>query len=211
MPITIPPLPWSRDALSPYIGAETVEVHYEKHHRGYLKKLLEQKPGLSSWRELDEIVRDGKSDAFNNAAQFWNHCYYWRSLAAPDGRGNEPSDALASIIGDPTALREELRKTAARHFGSGWAWLALDDAGKVVVSTTHDAGNPLQQGQRPLLTVDLWEHAWYLDRRSDRDAYLGAVIDHLLNWHFVETNLAQLKELDGAKGTPTWSPQEGWR
>ncbi len=212
MPITIPPLPYPKDALAPYIGAETVEVHYEKHHRGYLKKLLAAKPDLASWRDLDAIVREGPKDlAFNNAAQFWNHCFYWRSLAAPDGRGNEPSMALRDTIGDPAVLRQQLKQAPSKHFGSGWAWLVLDDAGKTTVVTTHDAGNPLTDGKRPLLTVDLWEHAWYLDRRSEKDAYLEAVIDHLVNWHFVETNLTQLAELDGTKGMPEWSPQEGWR
>lgn len=211
MSITIPPLPWPKDALSPHISAETVEVHYEKHHRGYLEKLLKQKPTLSAWREVDEIVRGDKSEAYNNAAQFWNHSYYWRSLAVPDGHGAKPSEALKGLLGEPADVRERLREAAGKHFGSGWAWLALDGSGKVVVSTTHDAGNPLQVGHRPLLNIDLWEHAWYLDRRSDRDAYLGAVIDHLLNWDFVETNLEQLTKLAGSKNHPMWSPQEGWR
>ena len=209
--MTLPPLPWSKDALCPYISAETVDVHYEHHHRGYLKKLLTQRPALSTWRQVDEIIRGGTSDAFNNAAQFWNHSYYWRSLTAPVARGIEPSDAFTATLGNPAALRERLRETAAKHFGSGWAWLALDDAGTLVVTTTHDAGNPLEKGHLPLVAIDLWEHAWYLDRRSDRDAYLGAVIDHLVNWQFVEANLLQLQGLDSAKGTPAWSPHGGWR
>ena len=192
MDLRLPDLPYAKDALEPHLGAATVHEHYEKHHRGYLRKLariVEGKPEAE--RSLEDLVRTGEGDLFHNAAQLWNHDFYWRSLR-PGGGGRPVGVILERIeadLGGFAGFRERFAEAATGHFGSGWAWLAADGQGRLRVLATHDADNPLCQGLRPLLTVDVWEHAYYLDYRSERDRYVEAVLDHLLDWSFAVENL----------------------
>ncbi|MGH0030294.1 MAG: superoxide dismutase [Myxococcota bacterium] len=192
MKFTMTPLPYDVFALAPHIGSSTVEIHYGRHHRGYLEKLrraIGDKP--EGERPLEEIVRTAEGDVFNNAAQVYNHDFYWRSLR-PDG-GGEPHGPLRSAIEGAfrsvDAFKRELAEAANGEFGSGWAWLVLDRDGRLCVRSSSDAENPLQKGHTPLLTVDVWEHAYYLDYQNRRGEYVTAVLDHLLNWDFAVENL----------------------
>ena len=188
--IELPKLPWDEDALEPHISARTISFHYGKHHQGYVTKLngFIEEQGLSG--DLDELVRTTSGGVFNNAAQIWNHTFYWNSLH-PEG-GGDPTGALANAVessfGSIDAAKQALADAAKNHFGSGWAWL-VSDGGELSVVTTHDAGCPLTEGQTPLLTIDVWEHAYYLDRQNARPAYVDAVVEHLLNWEFAAANL----------------------
>jgi Fe-Mn family superoxide dismutase len=194
--ITFPALPYADDALTAAISARTIGFHYGKHHRTYfekLVKLIEDTPYANM--ELEDILRAtaGRNDAraiFDNAAQMWNHSFYWQGLKK--NGGGEPTGAvgerLRSSFGDPAAWRKELTDAAVNHFGSGWAWLILD-GGKIKVTSTHDGENPLIHGQRPLLTLDVWEHAYYLDYQNRRVDYIAALLDKLVNWDFVAANL----------------------
>ncbi len=187
-------LPFAQDALEPHISARTISYHYDKHHRGYLNKLEaalrdDERRSLS----LEEIIENSDGRVFNCAAQVWNHDFYWHSID-PTG-ASQPSAALGACIercfGTLDALKDALKATGAGEFGSGWAWLGFDpQASKLVVSSTTDAENPMLLGTVPLLTIDVWEHAYYLDRQNDRGAYLQAFLDHLLNWDFASANFA---------------------
>lgn len=187
------PLPYAKDALEPHVGARTLEFHYGKHHAAYLanlKKAVADKPEAE--RGLIELIRTSEGSLFNNAAQVWNHDFYWRSLKP--GGGGQPSGELGQRIdrdfGSFDAFAQRLLETAKGHFGSGWAWLVVDD-GRLRIVDTHDADNPLTRNQTPLLTIDVWEHAYYLDYQNARDRYLNAVIEHLLDWDFAAENLAE--------------------
>jgi len=192
MELKLRPLPYGYDALKPHISALTVETHYDKHHRGYVDKTnkaivggpLEGKPLL-------EIVLTSTGDLFNNAAQVWNHDFYWRSLS-PDG-GGQPgaavSGALSARFGSVEVFKKELASAAANEFGSGWAWLIKSRDGHLRVVATTDAENPLKAGHTPLITIDVWEHAYYLDFRNERAKYIAAYLDHLINWDFIGENL----------------------
>ena len=194
-PVALPSLPWPEAALQPYVTARTIGFHHGKHHRAYVDnavKLVKGTP-LAQLR-LDEIVRRtaGKRDQqgiFNNAAQAWNHAFYWNSLkpkaAAPTGQLLE---RLRLDLGGLAGAKQALVLAGATQFGSGWAWLVLD-GGKLKVTKTANADTPLTQGQIPLLTIDVWEHAYYLDYQNRRGDYLQAVVDHLLNWDFAAANL----------------------
>jgi Fe-Mn family superoxide dismutase len=195
MKFEIVKLPYPKNALEPHLGAETVELHYEKHHRGYLEKLRKQIEGKpEAERSLEDLVRTTSGGVFNNAAQVWNHDFYWQCLA-PDG-GGEPGGALLEKIrgafGSVDDFRREFAEAANGEFGSGWAWLVADGRGRLSVRNSSDAENPLQRDLVPLLTLDVWEHAYYLDYRNERARYVDAFLDHLLNWKFVEANLAAL-------------------
>lgn len=196
-PFTMKPLPYPDDALAPVIGPETVGFHYGKHHTTYLNtlnKLLANDPLAEM--ELTEIVTatHGKADKvqiFNNAAQVWNHDFYWQSLA-PEG-GGKPSSRIADLIrdsfGDYDTFRTAFANTGVTQFGSGWVWLCLE-GGKLTCKKTGNAENPLHMpGVKPLLTLDVWEHAYYLDYQNRRPDHLNATIDKLLNWDFAERNL----------------------
>lgn len=189
MPIILPPLPYPHDALAPAISAETLRFHHGKHHKGYVDKTNAAVAGTplepASLEELIAAARRRKDrKLFNNAAQAWNHGFYWQSLTPERTR---PSPALAEAIardfGGHDALVEELAGQGAEHFASGWVWLALEDD-KLAVIQTHDAETLADQSALPLLVIDLWEHAYYLDRQNDRPAYLKAVLGELLNWDF---------------------------
>lgn len=189
MAIELPPLPYDQNALEPHISAQTVEIHFGKHHQGYVNKVNSALEKSGSQAELEEIVRTAEGSLYNNAAQVWNHTFYWRSLS-PDG-GGEPSgklkNAIESAFGSVAQAKTKLADAASSEFGSGWAWLVLADAGLEIYSTT-DALNPMRDGKTPLLTIDVWEHAYYLDRQNRRADYIDAVINNLLNWDFAAAN-----------------------
>jgi Fe-Mn family superoxide dismutase len=195
-PITLPPLPWADNALDPVISANTLGFHYGKHHKAYVDNLNKLIAGTPlEGQPLEKIILEvaGKADKagiFNNAAQVWNHTFYWNSLK-PQGGGTPPA-ALAKLIerdfGSLDALKKELATAATTQFGSGWAWLASDN-GKLVVTKTSNAELPMTKGQKALLTIDVWEHAYYLDYQNRRPDYANAVIEKLLNWQFAADNL----------------------
>ena len=193
MKFEIPELPYRKNALEPHVSAETVELHYEKHHKGYMKKLrnaIEGKPEAE--KSLEDLIRSAEGDLFNNAAQVWNHDFYWKSLS-PTGGGRPSGDLLSAIeesFNSFDAFRESFSDAANGEFGSGWAWLIKDRQGKLRVRSSSDAENPLQQGQRPLVTLDVWEHAYYVDYRNERARYIDAFLDHLVNWEFAAANWA---------------------
>ena len=195
---TLPPLPYGEDALAPVISARTVGFHYGKHHKTYVDTLnkLVERTGFEG-RSLEDIIEatagDGqKAKIFNNAAQAWNHAFYWRCLS-PTG-GGEPGGALgeqlASAFGGFDKFKQAFADAALAQFGSGWAWLVADD-GELKVVKTANADNPLVTGQRALLTLDVWEHAYYLDYQNRRADHVQAVIDKLLNWDFAAENFAR--------------------
>jgi Fe-Mn family superoxide dismutase len=200
MPIELPTLPYSHDALEPFISAATLATHHGKHHRAYVDKanaLLRDTDFADS--ELEAIIHRyaRRSSAnrtaaaiFNNAAQAWNHAFYWKSLRPSGGR--DPEGALGALIastfGGLRGLAQEWHDKAAGHFGSGWAWLVAD-CGALQIVTTRNADTPIVYGLTPLLVIDVWEHAYYLDHQERRAAYVAAVIDNLLDWEFAEANL----------------------
>jgi Fe-Mn family superoxide dismutase len=193
--LALPPLPYAETALEPVISAKTMGYHYGKHHKTYVDNLNKLISGTDySEMSLEEIIkgtagRTERSAIFNNAAQTWNHTFYWNSLS-PTG-GGEPPAALKQIIvasfGSVEACKKELASAAVSQFGSGWAWLVYDGAGIKVVKTAN-AENPLTTDMKPLLTIDVWEHAYYLDFQNQRAAYLDAVLDKLINWEFALQN-----------------------
>jgi len=198
MAIELPALPYDRTALEPHISGETIDFHYGKHHTTYLNtlnKLVGEDASLQG-KSLVEIIKavHGKSDkaaVFNNAAQVWNHDFYWDSLK-PNG-GGKPTGRIADLIkdsfGDYDKFKTDFAQTGVTQFGSGWAWLCLE-GGKLVFKKTGNAENPLHMnGVTPLLTLDVWEHAYYLDWQNRRPDHLNACIDKLLNWEFAEKNL----------------------
>lgn len=192
----LPPLPYATTALDPVVSANTIGFHYGKHHKGYvdtLNKLIVGTQYADLTLEKIIIATVDKADEvaiFNNAAQAWNHSFYWRSLR-PRG-GGEPPAALQHRIeasfGTLDACRKELATAATTQFGSGWAWLVLD-AGELKVVKTGNAETPLTKGMKPLLTIDVWEHAYYLDHQNRRADYVNAVLDKLINWGFAAENL----------------------
>jgi Fe-Mn family superoxide dismutase len=191
MAITLPPLPWAEDALNPHISPETIQYHYGKHHNAYvvnLNKLIDGTPNAT--KSLEEIVKSSEGGVFNNAAQVWNHTFYW-SCMKPGG-GGKPTGALLEQInasfGSYEKMREELTNAAMTQFGSGWAWL-VKDGGKLAVKKTPNAETPLTTSAKPLLTIDVWEHAYYIDYRNLRPKYIETFFDHLVNWDFAAGNL----------------------
>ena len=187
----LPPLPFARDALEPHISAETLDFHHGKHHAAYVEKLNELVAG-SDFEDapLEDIVRFATGPLYNNGAQAWNHDFYWKSLR-PKG-GGEPPAALKQWIETSfitvDACKKELAQAATKQFGSGWAWL-VQEHGKLKVVSTGNAENPLAKGATPLLTIDVWEHAYYLDHQNRRVDYVNGVLDKLINWGFAADNL----------------------
>lgn len=191
MAFTLPALPYPRDALQPHISAETLDFHYGKHHQTYvnnLNNLTQGKPEAD--KSLEALIRTASGGLFNNAAQVWNHTFYWNSMS-PQG-GGEPAgdvaDAINRACGNFDAFKEQFSAAAAGQFGSGWAWLVKDGSGSVSITTTANAGCPLTDGLTPLLTCDVWEHAYYIDYRNARPEYIKAFWN-LVNWDFVAQNL----------------------
>lgn len=195
-PHSLPDLPFANDALEPIISAQTISFHYGRHHRGYLDNLNRQLQGspLATLSLVDLIKatagRPEYETIFNNAAQVWNHTFYWQSLK-PNG-GGEPPERLAAMMresfGSVQACKQALIQSANRQFASGWAWLVQDGARLRVVSTSN-ADTPLSETFNPLLTIDVWEHAYYLDHQNRRAVYTEAVVERLLNWQFANDNI----------------------
>ena len=194
--IVLPPLPWAQNALEPVVSAKTVGFHYGKHHKTYVDMVNKTIAGTEyADMTLEKLIgaTAGKTDKtaiFNNAAQVWNHTFYWNSLR-PKGGGEPPSmlkQKIEAAFGSVDACKKELSAAAVGQFGSGWAWLVAD-AGKLKIVKTADAETPITHGVRPLLTVDVWEHAYYLDYQNKRADYVNAVLDKLINWEFAERNL----------------------
>jgi Fe-Mn family superoxide dismutase len=190
MAFTLPDLPYAADALAPHLSQETLELHHGKHHQAYVTKLNELTGGERGDDELEQVILEADGTLFNQAAQHWNHSFYWRCMAPGGGGapGDELTDALSEAFGSFDAFSKELHEAAATHFGSGWAWL-VHDGSKLAVTATHDADLPLKHGQKALLTIDVWEHAYYVDYRNKRPDYLTAFLDHLVDWDFVAQNL----------------------
>jgi len=195
--VTLPPLPYPEDALSPVISANTLSFHHGKHHKAYVDNLNKLLPGSEfEGRSLEDIVRGsaGKPDKapfFNNAGQVWNHNFYWQCLR-PNGGGAPPSSLAPKIeqaFGGYDNFKKELATACVTQFGSGWGWL-VSEGGTLKVVKTPNAEPPFIRGQTPLLTIDVWEHAYYLDYQNRRPDHVNAVIDKLINWDFVERNLA---------------------
>lgn len=190
MAFTLPELPYSNDALSPHISPETIEYHYGKHHKAYVDKLntLVQGTEFES-KSLEDIIKTASGGIFNNGAQVWNHTFYWNSLS-PNG-GGQPTGDLSSAIdqnfGSFDSFKEKFTTTAATQFGSGWGWLVKNADGTLSVESTSNADNPLRNGKTPLLTCDVWEHAYYVDYRNARPKYLENFWN-LVNWDFVAKN-----------------------
>ncbi|MDJ0880732.1 MAG: Fe-Mn family superoxide dismutase [Gammaproteobacteria bacterium] len=191
MAFELPALPYAKDALAPHISEETLEYHYGKHHNTYVVNLN----GLIEGNEfadmsLEDIIRKSSGPVFNNAAQVWNHTFYWNCLS-PNG-GGEPSGALADAINAKFGSFEKFKETftadCVGNFGSGWTWLVKNASGELEIVKTSNAGCPLTDGLTPLMTCDVWEHAYYIDYRNARPAYVAAFWN-LVNWDFVSSNL----------------------
>ncbi|TLF53356.1 superoxide dismutase [Fe] [Halomonas urmiana] len=192
MAFELPALPYDKNALEPHISAETLEYHYGKHHQTYVNKLNELTDGTADAdKSLEEIIQASSGGLFNQAAQVWNHTFYWHCLS-PNG-GGEPTGALAEAINAKFGSFEKFKETfnaqAAGNFGSGWTWLIKTDDGGVDIVNTSNADTPIAHGQTPLLTIDVWEHAYYIDYRNARPKYLENVWS-VLNWDFVAQNFA---------------------
>ncbi len=192
MPFTLPPLPYDKNALAPHISAETLDYHHGKHHKTYvdtLNKLTEGKPEAS--KSLEEIILSAEpGPLFNNAAQVWNHTFYWSSMK-PAGGGAPTGDLLAAIdrdLGGLEKFKEAFTQAGTTQFGSGWAWLVLEN-NKLAVTKTPNADLPLKHGQKALLTMDVWEHAYYIDYRNARPKYIETFLSSLINWDFALENL----------------------
>ncbi len=198
MSFTLPELPYSQDALEPHISAETFSYHYGKHHQAYVTNLNKLVEGSEfEGKSLEEVISasEGKNPAvFNNSAQVWNHTFYWHSMS-PNG-GGEANGAIADKIkadfGSIEKFQEEFSNAGATQFGSGWAWLVLNnDNGKLEVTKTGNAETPLTKNLTPILTMDVWEHAYYLDFQNARPKYIETFLGELVNWEFANENLAK--------------------
>ena len=195
MPLKLIPLPYANDALAPAISAVTLQTHHGKHHKSYVDKTnaAAKTMGLGDAR-LEDIIaatkKAGDKQAFNNAAQAWNHGFYWHSLAPAGGKpGGDLATAIDRDFGSFAKLGAELQARGEKHFASGWVWLAVVD-GKLSIEETRDGKTLALGGKKPLLTIDVWEHAYYIDYKNERPKHLKAVISGLLNWDFAATNLA---------------------
>jgi superoxide dismutase, Fe-Mn family len=188
--IVLPPLPYERNALEPHMSRETLDYHYGKHHKTYVEKTNQLIEGSQfADASLEDLVLESSGELFNNAAQVWNHDFFWQCLTPRQkSPGSEVSKALDSL-GGMQQFQQKFTKAALAQFGSGWAWLVKDAGGALKIVTTSNANTPLREGQHALLTCDVWEHAYYIDHRNDRAAYLK---DYwaLVNWEFVAKNLA---------------------
>lgn len=192
----LPPLPYSYNALEPYLSAKTLELHHQKHHQTYITNLNNLiKDSDFSTLSLEEIIlqsmnQSDKVSIFNNAAQVWNHTFYWHCLT-PNAE-KQPSEALLgkiiSAFGSLDSFKSEFKQAALSQFGSGWAWLVKDCDGKLSIIKTSNADSPITKGQKALLTCDVWEHAYYVDYQNRRAEYVDVFLNHLVNWDFVEKN-----------------------
>ena len=188
---TLPPLPYANDALAPYLSKETFEFHYGKHHQAYVTNLNNLVKGTEfESLGLEDIIRKASGGVFNNATQIWNHTFFWNSMK-PQG-GGEPTGALAAAItakwGSYAAFREAFTKSAVGNFGSGWTWLVRKADGAVDIVNTSNAGTPLTGADKALITVDVWEHAYYIDFRNARPKFVETYLNNLVNWDFAAKN-----------------------
>jgi Fe-Mn family superoxide dismutase len=214
MPFQLPDLPFDKNALAPHMSAETLEFHHGKHHKAYVTKtneLLEKESGLSG-ASLTQVIREARrgdnAKLFNNAAQLWNHSFFWQCLAPAEGQ--RPSGKLVHLIDDGFGgtdnLLQTLQEEAVNHFASGWAWLVLD-RGNLRITSLHDADTPVaHEGMVPLFTLDVWEHAYYIDYRNERPKFTTAVLHNIVNWDFVGQNLDG-KGFDRADQEATKTPE----
>ncbi len=188
----LPALPYEKNALEPVISAETIDYHYGKHHQTYVNNLNNLIPGTEyETMSLEEIIMKSSGGLFNNAAQVWNHTFYWNCLS-PNGGGapNGPlSDAINAKFGSFDEFKKQFSQAAATNFGSGWTWLVKNADGSIEIYNTSNAGTPMTEGKTALMTVDVWEHAYYVDYRNARPKYLEAIWDKI-NWEFVAANFA---------------------
>jgi Fe-Mn family superoxide dismutase len=188
---TLPDLPYRKDALEPQLGELGVDVHYEQYHRRQLEKLIRLLEGTPEEEQsLEELIRFARGEVYECAAEVWNHSFFWRSLRPG---GSRPAGMLLAKIessfGSLPELQRHMVNVAAEHFGSGWLWLILGEDEELHVISLGDAGNPLREGETPLLAIDLWEHAYYLDYLGERKRYVRGVVEHLIDWDFVAENL----------------------
>ncbi len=197
MAFELPPLPYEKNALEPHISRETIDFHYGKHHSGYVAKLNDGVKGTEYENaSLENIIKKAKGAVYNNAAQVWNHTFYWNCLSPVDSANkNEDRLPIGDIKGQIEKkwssfdkFKEEFQNKAAGNFGSGWTWLVINSANELEIVNTDDAVNPITNGQKPLLTCDVWEHAYYIDYRNARPDYLKNFFK-LINWEFVNTQL----------------------
>jgi len=191
MPFTLAPLPYSSDALAPHMSKETFDFHHGKHHQAYVTNLNNLVPGTPmEGKSLEEIVKSSSGPMFNNAAQVWNHSFFWNCMKP--GGGGEPRGALLAAInakwGSVAAFKEAFTKSAVGNFGSGWTWLVKKPDGSVDIVNTSNAATPLTTADKPLLTIDVWEHAYYIDHRNARPKFVEAFLASLVNWGFAESN-----------------------
>ena len=196
-PFVLPNLPYAKDALLPHLTIENFDFHHAKHHNAYVAKLnelLQDKPDMQKL-SLEEIIfkshKESLAGIFNNAAQIWNHTFYWHSMKS--GGGGKPSGQLLAQIEKDFGSFDEFKKAfiaaGVTQFGSGWAWLVLHD-GKLKITQSGNAGTPIAEGFKPIITCDVWEHAYYIDYRNRRPDYIGVFLDHLVNWDFAASNFA---------------------
>ncbi len=195
MTFELPPLPYARDALAPHISAETLDYHYGKHHQTYVTNLNKLVADTEfEDQALEHIVKHAAGGIFNNGAQVWNHTFYWECLT-PDANATPSGDlgqAIDAVFGNFETFQKEFTQAAATLFGAGWTWLVKNEGGDLEILTTSNADNPLMQGKTPLLTCDVWEHAYYIDVRNARPQYIEAFWK-IVNWDFVAANFAALK------------------
>ena len=200
MAFELPPLPYPKNALEPHTSAQTLDFHHGKHHQAYVTNLNNMVKGSPMENQsLEEIIRATAKDSskvgiFNNAAQVWNHTFFWNCMK-PNGGGNPSGDIAQAIdrdLGGLAKFKEDFKAAAVGQFGSGWAWVAAS-GGKLSITKTPNAVNPLSEGQTALLTCDVWEHAYYLDYQNRRPDFVQAFLDHLINWDFVAQNLAKAR------------------
>lgn len=199
MPFELPPLPYASTALEPHMSARTFEFHHGKHHKAYVDTLNTLIPGTSFEKAtLVDIIKETHGDEknakiYNNAAQVWNHTFFWNSMK-PNG-GGDPTGEIARLVGQTfgnlAGFKTKFKDAALTQFGSGWAWLVMTKDGKLEIVKTANAVTPLATGQKPILTCDVWEHAYYLDYQNRRGDMVQTFLDHLVNWDFAAKNLAQ--------------------
>lgn len=190
MAFTLPELPYARDALEPHMSRETLDFHYGKHHQTYVDKANGLVNGTADEnKSLEELIKSSSGGLFNNVAQIWNHSFFWNCLTPG---GSTPSDAVSAALNDAfgsvDAFKEQFTASAVNNFGSGWTWLVKNADGSLAIVNTSNAGNPMTDDQTPLLTVDVWEHAYYIDHRNARPKFLEAFWA-LVNWDFVAQNI----------------------
>ena len=191
MAFSLPPLPYEMNALEPHISSETLEFHYGKHHQTYVNNLNGLVEGTdNASKSLEEIIMSSDGGLFNNAAQVWNHTFYWNCMG-PNGGGNptgRAADAINQAFGSFDNFKDQFSKSAATNFGSGWTWLVKNSSGGVEIHNTSNAGCPMTSGNKAVLTIDVWEHAYYVDKRNARPAYIESWWN-LVNWDFVNSQL----------------------